>query len=314
MVKPVDRIVPDFAKAGADLISFHPEASEHVDRTIGLIKESGCKAGLVFNPATPLAYLDHVLPKLDLVLIMSVNPGFGGQKFIPYALDKLRAVRERIDQTGRDIWLEVDGGVKVDNIAADRAGRRRHLRVRLGHLRHARLRARPSPRCVPNWRRRSSHERRVAIDRVRTHGDSAGCRARRRVRPRRHAARHAARHRGGGEAHAEQIWVARALDEQTVRSYIGDGIPRLAKRAADRARWMASRAPTLFERALGLFERHYRDTLSAAHPAVSRGRGRACASSRATGFRSPASPTRRRRFTLPLLEATGLRGLLRRWW
>jgi len=118
MVKPVDRIVPDFAEAGADLISFHPEASEHVDRTIRLIKESGCRAGLVLNPATPLAYLDYVLPELDLVLIMSVNPGFGGQKFISYALDKLRAVRGRIDQLGRDIWLEVDGGVKTQNIAS----------------------------------------------------------------------------------------------------------------------------------------------------------------------------------------------------
>jgi ribulose-phosphate 3-epimerase len=118
MVKPVDRIVPDFAEAGADLISFHPEASEHVDRTIRLIKESGCRAGLVLNPATPLTCLDHVLPELDLVLIMSVNPGFGGQKFIAYALEKLRAVRGRIDQVGRDIWLEVDGGVKVENIAA----------------------------------------------------------------------------------------------------------------------------------------------------------------------------------------------------
>jgi ribulose-phosphate 3-epimerase len=117
MVRPVDRIVPDFAKAGADIISFHPEASEHVDRTIRLIKESGCRAGLVLNPATPLTYLDYVLSELDLVLIMSVNPGFGGQKFIRYALDKLRAVRGRIDQLGRDIWLEVDGGVKVDNIA-----------------------------------------------------------------------------------------------------------------------------------------------------------------------------------------------------
>jgi ribulose-phosphate 3-epimerase len=117
MIRPVDRIVPDFAKAGADIISFHPEASEHVDRTIRLIKESGCRAGLVLNPATPLTCLDYVLPELDLVLIMSVNPGFGGQKFIRYALDKLRAVRVRIDQLGRDIWLEVDGGVKVDNIA-----------------------------------------------------------------------------------------------------------------------------------------------------------------------------------------------------
>ena len=117
MVKPVDRIIPDFAQAGANIISFHPEASEHIDRTIGLIKEHGCKAGLVFNPATPLDYLDHVLDKLDLVLIMSVNPGFGGQKFIPGALAKLRAVRERIAKSGRDIWLEVDGGVKTDNIA-----------------------------------------------------------------------------------------------------------------------------------------------------------------------------------------------------
>jgi ribulose-phosphate 3-epimerase len=117
MVKPVDRIVPDFVEAGADLISFHPEASEHVDRTIRLIKECGCRAGLVLNPATPLVCLDHVLPELDLVLIMSVNPGFGGQKFISYTLEKLRAVRSRIDQLGRDIWLEVDGGVKVDNIA-----------------------------------------------------------------------------------------------------------------------------------------------------------------------------------------------------
>jgi ribulose-phosphate 3-epimerase len=117
MVKPVDRIVPDFAQAGANIISFHPEASEHVDRTIGLIQEQGCKAGLVFNPATPLGYLDHVLDKLDLVLIMSVNPGFGGQKFIAEALRKLEAVRKRISATGRDIWLEVDGGVKPENIA-----------------------------------------------------------------------------------------------------------------------------------------------------------------------------------------------------
>lgn len=117
MVKPVDRIIPDFAKAGANIISFHPEASKHIDRTIGLIKEQGCKAGLVFNPATPLSYLDHVLDKLDLILIMSVNPGFGGQAFIPEALNKLQAVRKRIDASGKDIWLEIDGGVKVDNIA-----------------------------------------------------------------------------------------------------------------------------------------------------------------------------------------------------
>ncbi len=116
MVKPVDRIIPDFAKAGANIISFHPEASDHVDRTIALIKDHGCKAGLVLNPATPLSHLDHVVDKLDLVLIMSVNPGFGGQKFIAQALKKLAAARARIDATGRDIWLEVDGGVKVDNI------------------------------------------------------------------------------------------------------------------------------------------------------------------------------------------------------
>ena len=116
MVKPVDRIIPDFAKAGATLISFHPEASEHIDRTIQLIKDNGCQAGLVFNPATPLHYLDWVLDKLDLVLIMSVNPGFGGQSFIPTALDKLRAVREKIDASDKAIRLQVDGGVKVDNI------------------------------------------------------------------------------------------------------------------------------------------------------------------------------------------------------
>lgn len=122
MVKPVDRIVPDFAKAGAAIITFHPEASEHIDRTIGLIHDCGCKAGLALNPATPLAWLDHVLDKLDLVLIMSVNPGFGGQSFITEALAKLKLARTRIDavhaRTGRDIRLEVDGGVKVDNIAA----------------------------------------------------------------------------------------------------------------------------------------------------------------------------------------------------
>ncbi|MGA0032980.1 MAG: ribulose-phosphate 3-epimerase [Burkholderiales bacterium] len=117
MVKPVDRIVPDFARAGANIISFHPEASEHIDRTIGLIHEHGCKAGLVFNPATPLDYLDHVIDKLDLVLIMSVNPGFGGQAFIPGALAKLAQARQRIERSGRDIWLEVDGGVKTENIA-----------------------------------------------------------------------------------------------------------------------------------------------------------------------------------------------------
>ena len=117
MVKPVDRIVPDFAKAGATNISFHPEATEHIDRTIQLIKASGCTAGLVFNPATPLSYLDYTLDKLDLILLMSVNPGFGGQSFIPSALDKLREVRARIDASGRNIRLEIDGGVKRDNIA-----------------------------------------------------------------------------------------------------------------------------------------------------------------------------------------------------
>ena len=118
MVKPVDRIVPDFAKAGASLISFHPEASEHIDRTLALIKESGCQAGLVFNPATPLDYLDYVMDKLDLILIMSVNPGFGGQKFIPGALEKLRQARARIDASGRAIRLEIDGGVTAQNIGA----------------------------------------------------------------------------------------------------------------------------------------------------------------------------------------------------
>jgi len=116
MVKPVDRIIPDFAKAGATYISFHPEASDHVDRTIELIREQGCKPGLVLNPATPLDVLDYTLKKLDLVLLMSVNPGFGGQKFIPAVLDKLRAVRKLIDASGRPIRLEIDGGVKVDNI------------------------------------------------------------------------------------------------------------------------------------------------------------------------------------------------------
>ena len=118
MVKPVDRIVPDFAAAGASLISFHPEASEHVHRTIQLIKSHGCRAGLVLNPGTPLEVLDYVLPELDLVLLMSVNPGFGGQAFIPSALDKLKRVRDRIDALGKDIRLEVDGGVKADNIRA----------------------------------------------------------------------------------------------------------------------------------------------------------------------------------------------------
>ena len=117
MVKPVDRIVFDFAEAGANIISFHPEASEHVDRTIGLIKGCGCKAGLVLNPATPLTWLDHVLGELDLVLIMSVNPGFPGQSFIPEALNKLRAARSRIAASGREVWLEVDGGIKIENIA-----------------------------------------------------------------------------------------------------------------------------------------------------------------------------------------------------
>ena len=121
MVKPVDRLVPDFARAGANIITFHPEASEHVDRTLALIRENGCQAGLVFNPATPLDYLDYVMDKLDIILLMSVNPGFGGQKFIPSTLAKLKAARARIDAyaqaSGRRIRLEVDGGVKVDNIA-----------------------------------------------------------------------------------------------------------------------------------------------------------------------------------------------------
>jgi ribulose-phosphate 3-epimerase len=116
MVKPVDALVGEFAKAGAGIISFHPEASEHVDRTIALIKEHGCKAGLVLNPATPVSWLDHTLDKLDLVLLMSVNPGFGGQQFIRSVLPKVAEVRRRIKESGRDIWLEVDGGVKIDNI------------------------------------------------------------------------------------------------------------------------------------------------------------------------------------------------------
>lgn len=118
MVKPVDRIIPDFAKAGANIISFHPEASEHIDRTLQLIRDQGCKAGLVFNPGTPLHYLEHVMDKLDLILIMSVNPGFGGQSFIPEALRKIATVRKMIDASDYNIMLEVDGGVKVDNIAA----------------------------------------------------------------------------------------------------------------------------------------------------------------------------------------------------
>jgi len=118
MVKPVDRIIPDFAKAGATYITFHPEASEHIDRTIGLIRENGCKPGLVFNPATPLHWLDHVLDRIDMILLMSVNPGFGGQSFIPSALAKLAEARRLIDRSGRPIRLEIDGGVKVDNIEA----------------------------------------------------------------------------------------------------------------------------------------------------------------------------------------------------
>ncbi len=116
MVKPVDRIIPDFAKAGASYITFHPEATEHIDRSLQLVRDHGCKCGLVFNPATPLHYLDHVMDKLDMILLMSVNPGFGGQSFIPSTLAKLRTARERIDAGGYDIRLEVDGGVKVDNI------------------------------------------------------------------------------------------------------------------------------------------------------------------------------------------------------
>ena len=121
MVKPVDRIIPDFAKAGANIITFHPEGSEHIDRSLSLVRDSGCKSGLVFNPATPLDYLDHVMDKIDMVLLMSVNPGFGGQKFIPETLNKLKIARQKIDayyeKTGRQIWLEVDGGVNANNIA-----------------------------------------------------------------------------------------------------------------------------------------------------------------------------------------------------
>jgi ribulose-phosphate 3-epimerase len=121
MVKPVDRIIPDFAKAGANIITFHPEGSDHIDRSLALIKDQGCKAGLVFNPATPLDYMDYVMDKIDMILLMSVNPGFGGQKFIPEALNKLRLARAKIDaytaKTGREIWLEIDGGVNVANIA-----------------------------------------------------------------------------------------------------------------------------------------------------------------------------------------------------
>ena len=121
MVEPVDRLIPDFAKAGASIITFHPEASTHIDRTLQLIKDNGCQAGLVFNPGTPLHFLDYVMDKLDIILLMSVNPGFGGQSFIPSALDKLRQVRSRIDDSGLNIRLEIDGGVKTDNIRAIKA-------------------------------------------------------------------------------------------------------------------------------------------------------------------------------------------------
>ncbi|MBN2885577.1 MAG: ribulose-phosphate 3-epimerase [Chromatiaceae bacterium] len=121
MVKPVDRIIPDFAKAGATYITFHPEASEHIDRSLQLIRDQGCKSGLVFNPATPLSHLDYVMDKVDMILLMSVNPGFGGQSFIPATLDKLREARRRIDDSGLDIRLEIDGGVKADNIAEIKA-------------------------------------------------------------------------------------------------------------------------------------------------------------------------------------------------
>jgi ribulose-phosphate 3-epimerase len=121
MIEPVDRIIPDFAKAGANIITFHPEASNHIDRSLSLVRDQGCKSGLVFNPATPLDYLDYVMDKVDMVLLMSVNPGFGGQKFLPSALEKLKVARKKIDlytqETGREIWLEIDGGVNGDNIA-----------------------------------------------------------------------------------------------------------------------------------------------------------------------------------------------------
>ena len=121
MVKPVDRIIPDFAKAGANIITFHPEASDHIDRSLSLVRDQGCKSGLVFNPATPLDYMDHVMDKIDMILLMSVNPGFGGQKFIPETLNKLKLARAKIDaytaRTGREIWLEIDGGVNTANIA-----------------------------------------------------------------------------------------------------------------------------------------------------------------------------------------------------
>ena len=121
MIEPVDRIIPDFAKAGANIITFHPEASHHIDRSLSLVRDQGCKSGLVFNPATPLDYLDYVMDKVDMILLMSVNPGFGGQKFLPSALEKLKVARKKIDlytqETGREIWLEIDGGVNVNNIA-----------------------------------------------------------------------------------------------------------------------------------------------------------------------------------------------------
>ncbi len=157
MVKPVDRIVPDFAKAGARSISFHPEASEHVDRTIQLIQGEGCEAGLVFNPATPLNWLDYVMDKIDMVLIMSVNPGFGGQKFIPGALDKIRHVRERIDASGRKIRLEVDGGDQRRQHRPDLGRRRGYLRGGLGHLQRARLRRRDPAHARGHRRQVSGH-------------------------------------------------------------------------------------------------------------------------------------------------------------
>ena len=291
MVKPVDRIVPDFAKAGANIITFHPEASEHIDRTIGLIKEHGCKAGLVFNPATPLNYLDHVLDKLDLVLIMSVNPGFGGQKFIPEALHKLRAVRSRIDASGRDIWLEVDGGVKVDNIAEiARAGAdtfvagsaifgagRRPIRIATTGDRGAARRARQAGTggLLMDAARRHSFPlsaRAIIFDLDGTLLDTLPDLAR-----------------------AANLMLAELglpqVDEPAVRAFVGNGAVRLVKRVLT-GDWEREPDKALFERALPVFNRHYREGVAREtrpFPGVLEG----LEAFRAKAFRWRASPTSR---------------------
>ena len=303
MVKPVDRIIPDFVKAGASYITFHPEASEHIDRTIGLIKESGCKAGLVFNPATPLDVLEYTLPKLDMVLLMSVNPGFGGQKFIPYVLDKARKVRAMIDAGGHDCRLEIDGGVGPANIR-EIAAAGVDTFVAGSAIFNARKETDVTsttpclPRCAPSSpksrpRNMSQHIKRyttpVSVKAVVIDLDGTLL--------------HTAPELAEAANRMLQDMDYAPVSQELLASYIGNGISWLVKRALT-GDMHATPDAALYDHALPIFEKHYTELLLQSR--VFEGVIEGLDAMKAAGFRLGCITNKVERYTVPLLAGTGL--------